>query len=190
MTLQCQNHSTPSWQASSILSGAPFCCHDLLQMWCIARHQLLPAFLRNLSPFLIGKGLQITNIVGFACCNRLLKIPPEIFQWGSSQETVMATLVSLRTSSETKPWWILRYAWDHCPVRRSKDAQASASSQRPWHFVPGFPDTWLNPSCPPHTAGFQCQRKRSSPRASVSHHHVIFLRLQSSLKVGFIVEFG
>jgi len=42
--------------------------------------------------------------------------------------TVMATVESARTSSATKPWWNLRYAWDHCPVASSNDTQASASS--------------------------------------------------------------
>jgi len=35
---------------------------------------------------------------------------------GSIKMTVMATVESSRTSSATKPWWNLRYAWDHCPV--------------------------------------------------------------------------
>jgi len=30
--------------------------------------------------------------------------------------TVMATVGSARTTSATKPWWNLRYAWDHCLV--------------------------------------------------------------------------
>ena len=69
--------------------------------------------------------------------------PTRYFQWGSSSR-VMAALVSSRISSETKPWWTLWYAWDHAPVGRSNDAKDSASSQRTWHFLQGFLDTWWN----------------------------------------------
>jgi len=59
-----QNYSTSSWQASLVLGRTPFCCYDLLQTWCITRHQLLAAFLRNLCPFLMSNGLQFSNILG------------------------------------------------------------------------------------------------------------------------------
>lgn len=36
-------------------------------------------------------------------------------------------------------------------------------------FLLGCPETWMNPSCLPQAAGFQCQRKQSS-RASPRHH--------------------
>lgn len=38
--------------------------------------------------------------------------------------------------SETKPWWASRYAWDHRPVGKSSDTQASASSHE--IFSSGF----------------------------------------------------
>lgn len=38
----------------------------------------------------------------------------------------------------------MRCAWDHCPTGRSNDAQVSASSQSPWGFLLGFPDTWIH----------------------------------------------
>lgn len=34
----------------------------------------------------------------------------------------MATLESTGTSSETKPWLTLWYAWSHCPVGRANEA--------------------------------------------------------------------
>jgi len=95
----------------------------------------------------------------------------------------MATIESSRTTSATKPWWNLRYAWDHCPAGRSNYAQASASSLTAWRFPLGFPDTSMNPSCLPHAAGFPCQRMRSNPSASLSHHQHADLTLSCGLKV-------
>ena len=40
-----------------------------------------------------------------------------VILWG--QATVMATKESSISSSETMPWWTLRYPWDHCPAGRS-----------------------------------------------------------------------
>jgi len=41
---------------------------------------------------------------------------------------VMATVGTSRTSSATKPRLNLRYAWDHFPVGRLNDTQASTFS--------------------------------------------------------------
>ena len=93
--------------------------HLLAFMTCckhsIARHQLLAAFPWNFSPFLMGKGLQFTNILGFACCNCIFK-SHQRFSNRAQVRWLMATLVFSGTSSEAKPCWTLRYAWDHCPV--------------------------------------------------------------------------
>lgn len=61
----------------------------------------------------------------------LMQLPFSKRTGEARQATVMATLLSSSTSSETTPWWTLRYeVWDHCPVGKSNDAQALASSQR------------------------------------------------------------
>lgn len=134
----------------------PFCCYDLLQMRCIARHQLLAALQRNFSPFLMSNRLQFSNILGLTCCNLLSSNPTRDFLSGSSQVTVMVSV----EYSATKPRWNLKYDWDHCCVGRSSDTQLSASSQTAWCFLLGFPDTAINPSCLPHTAGSQFQTQR------------------------------
>lgn len=55
----------------------------------------------------MGNGIQFTNIYVLQ--------PPALdltkdFLWGLSQVTVMATAETARTSSETEPWWTMRYA--------------------------------------------------------------------------------
>jgi len=116
-------------------------------------HQLLAAFLINLSPFLMNNGLQFSNILGFAWCNRLLQIPPEIF---SSQMTVMANVESSRISSATKSWWNLKCDWHHCPVRSSNDGQAEGmfSHRISWYF--NKLKSWLPHNCRFPWCNHQC----------------------------------
>lgn len=47
---------------------------------------------------------------------------------------------SSRTSSKTKPQWVLSYIWDYCPAGNSSDTQASASTHEevPPQFLLGF----------------------------------------------------
>ena len=52
------------------------------------------------------------------------------------------------------------------PNLQFPDAQPSVSSQMTWHFLPGFPNTWLNPSCPPHA---EVSSTRGS-KAATEHH--------------------
>ena len=52
--------------------------------------------------------------------------PTKDFLLGLSLATAMAIPKLCNPSFETKPWWTLRCASDHCPVGRSSDAQASA----------------------------------------------------------------
>jgi len=74
------------FMASTGLSRTPFCCYDLLQTKSINRHQLLAAFLRNLSPLIMSNGIQFnswrkkmeSSFLGFACCNCLIQIPSVI----------------------------------------------------------------------------------------------------------------
>ena len=61
------------------------------------------------------------------------------FSIGSlSLVTAIATPKLSNPSFETKPWWTLRCASDHCPVGRSSDAQASALELMACHFVAEF----------------------------------------------------
>jgi len=112
MTSAVSKCPTLSWQASLVLSRTHSrCFFDLLQTRCITRHQLLAAFLRNLSPFLMNNGLQFSNTHGFRVLQPPSSNSTKDFIWGLSQVTVMASTVeSSRTSSANKPWWILRYA--------------------------------------------------------------------------------
>lgn len=73
-----------------------------------------------------------------------------------------ATLQSPRSSSPTKPelWRVLDTV---VSSKGSDDAQPSAASQKPWHFLLECLDTWMNASRLPHAAGLLCQRKQSSP---------------------------
>lgn len=72
------------------------------------------------------KKFNMTNVASFATQNDTFN---DYCSFNIIQPTVKATLESSRTLSETRPWWTLRDAWDHCLVGRSNDAQASASSQ-------------------------------------------------------------
>ena len=51
--------------------------------------------------------------------------PTKDFRLGLSLAAAMAIRKLSNSSFETKPWWTLRCASDHCPVGRSSDAQAS-----------------------------------------------------------------
>jgi len=134
----------------------PFCCSALLQTRWITRQQLLAAFLRNLSQFLMTNGLQFSNILGFVSCSHL-QITPEIF-YGVQ----------------------VRWLWCHCRLVHDFfcnqvlvefevclgslscwKVQASASSLTAWRFLLGLPDTSMNPSCLPHAVGFQCHRMQT-----------------------------
>lgn len=63
------------------------------------------------------------TFAGLPVATAFFQVPPKILS--ISQATVMATVEPSRTSPETKPWWALRYAWDHCPVGRPNDAKVS-----------------------------------------------------------------
>jgi len=102
-------------------------------MRCITRHQLLAMFLRNLSPFLMSNGIRFSNILVFVYCNSLLQIPPEVQ---------------------------VRYCDGHCRLLLQPSLGGIRGmlgiivlSEGPMTHI--FPDTSMNPSCLPHTTGFQ-----------------------------------
>jgi len=104
----------------------PFWCHDLLQMRSITRHQLLAAFLRNLSPFLMSNGLQYSNILGFTGCAPSSNPIRDFLGFKSGdcdgQCRIFQNFLCNQALVEFEVCLGL------CPVGRSNDAQASASS--------------------------------------------------------------
>lgn len=99
----------------------------------------------NLSPFLIGTFLHFRY--SWVCILQPSSNHTRDSVWGSCQATLMASLESSRTSSETKPWWTSLYALDHCSYGSTNDKRASTYSQTPWYFLLRLRYTWLNLPC-------------------------------------------
>lgn len=138
----------------SVLHEA-LCCYDLLQMRYISRYQLLAAFLRSLSPFLMDWDLQFSDIYGFACCCCCLLQIHQRFSVGLRlgdcdsccrifQDFWNQVLVDFAVCLGSLYYWNIQWI-----------PSLSFIQDCTMFFFLGFPDSWLNPSYPPHAAGFQ-----------------------------------
>jgi len=75
---------------------------------------------------LLAGEIDSSSVIFLGLC-----VATAFFKSQSQVTVMMVTVESSRTSSATKPWWKLRYAWDHCHcpvVGRSTNAQGLASS--------------------------------------------------------------
>lgn len=71
---------------TSVLHSAPICFNGLMQMWYSpGRHQFPATLLRDLSLFLMGNGLQFTDILWFAPSSLNPNLRIWDFLWSSSQ---------------------------------------------------------------------------------------------------------
>lgn len=91
----------------------------------MSRRRFPAVFLRIPSPFLMLNDPQFTDVLGFACCNCFLQIPPDSL-WPSSQVTAMAILEYSRNKALV---YFVAFLVLLCPSGNSSDTRASASSQ-------------------------------------------------------------